>query len=184
LKKIKSIITIVLIGTMIIASMAGCRTTARKPAPTRYTPTPTRTVPAPSKTAPRYTTPAPRTPTTPAPTPVRKPTTEKARATTIATNVAKIPEVNKATVVVSGSTAIVGVDMKAKVQGTRETDVKKKVEKTVKDTDKSITRVYVTSDPDLYKRIDNIAKGISAGRPVSEFAKQISEIIKRITPGM
>jgi YhcN/YlaJ family sporulation lipoprotein len=106
------------------------------------------------------------------------------RASRVATNVARIPEVNKATVVISGTTALVGVDMKAKVQGTHEKDVKKKIEKAVKDTDKSITRVYVTADPDLYKRIDNIARGISEGRPVSEFAKQISEIIKRITPGM
>ena len=181
MKKIKSIITIMLIGIMIIVSMAGCKTATKKPTPARYTPAPTRTTPAPSKTAPGYTTPAPRTP---APTPVRKPTTESARASKIASNVAKIPEVNKATVVVSGSTALVGVDMKARVQGTNETDVKKKIEKDVKNTDKSITRVYVTSDPDLYKRIDNIARGISAGRPVSEFAKQISEIIKRITPGM
>ena len=65
-----------------------------------------------------------------------------------------------------------------------ELEILEKIKKTVKDTDKSITRVYVTADPDLYKRIENIAKGISAGRPVSEFAKQISEIIKRITPGM
>ncbi|KHO62822.1 sporulation protein [Thermoanaerobacter sp. YS13] len=184
MKKIKSIITIMLIGIMIMVSMAGCKTATKKPAPARYTPAPTRTTPAPSKTAPGYTTPAPRTPTMPAPTPVRKPTTESVRASKIASNVAKIPEVNKATVVVSGSTALVGVDMKARVQGTHETDVKKKIEKTIKNTDKSITRVYVTSDPDLYKRIDNIARGISAGRPVSEFAKQISEIIKRITPGM
>jgi YhcN/YlaJ family sporulation lipoprotein len=168
LKKIKSIITIMLIGIMIMVSMAGCKTATRKPTPARYTPAPTRTTPAPSKT----------------PTAVKKPTTESARASRIASNVAKIPEVNKATVVVYGSTALVGVDMKARVQGTLETDVKKKIEKTVKDTDKSITRVYVTADPDLYKRIENIAKGISAGRPVSEFAKQISEIIKRITPGM
>lgn len=168
MKKIKSIITIMLIGIMIMVSMAGCKTATRKPTPARYTPAPTRTTPAPSKT----------------PTAVKKPTTESARASRIASNVAKIPEVNKATVVVYGSTALVGVDLKARVQGTLETDVKKKIEKTVKDTDKSITRVYVTADPDLYKRIDNIAKGISEGRPVSEFAKQISEIIKRITPGM
>lgn len=167
-----------------MTSMAGCKTATKKPTPARYTPAPTRTTPAPSKTAPGYTTPVPRTPTVPAPTPVRKPTPESARAAKIASNVAKIPEVNKATVVVSGSNALVGTDMKARVQGAHETDIKKKVEKTVKDTDKAIKRVYITADPDLYKRIDNIARGISAGRPVSEFAKQISEIIKRITPGM
>lgn len=158
-------------------SLTGCKAT-KKPSPTRYTPTTPRTTPAPS---PGMTTPAPsRTPTTP--TPAKRPVPQSTRAAKIATNVAKLPEVNKATVVISGNTAIVGIDMKASVQGTHETQVKKKVEKTVRDTDKSIKNVSVTSDPDLYKRIENIAKGIAAGRPLSEFTKQITEILKRITP--
>jgi YhcN/YlaJ family sporulation lipoprotein len=163
-------------------SLTGCKTT-KKPSPTRYTPTTPRTTPAPS---PGMTTPAPsRTPTTPTPTtpaPVKRPVPQSARAAKIASNVAKLPEVNKATVVISGNTAIVGIDMKANVQGTHETQVKKKVEKTVRDTDKGIKNVSVTSDPDLYTRINNIAKGIAAGRPLSEFTKQITEILKRITP--
>lgn len=167
---------------MIAVTLTGCKLAARKPTPTRYTPAPTRTVPTPARPAPGYTTPAPKTPVTPAPVPARKPTTDSTRAAKIASKVAKIPEVNKATVVISGNTALVGIDMKSKVQGAHETTVKKKVEKTVRDTDKAIKNVSVTSDPDLYTRINNIAKGIAAGRPLSEFTKQISEILKRITP--
>ena len=156
--------------TMIIATvLSGCKP-AKKPTPTRYTPPAPKTTPAPG--TPGYTTPAP----------VRKPVSETARAERIARNVAKIPEINKATVVISGSTALVGIDMKAHVQGAHETEVKKKVEKTVRETDKAVKNVSVTADPDLYKRIDNIAKGIAAGRPLSEFTKQIAEILKRITP--
>lgn len=178
MKKTRNILLILLTLIMALSiSLTGCKAT-KKPSPTRYTPTTPRTTPAPS---PGMTTPAPsRTPTTPAP--VKRPVPQSTRAAKIATNVAKLPEVNKATVVISGNTAIVGIDMKASVQGTHETQVKKKVEKTVRDTDKSIKNVSVTSDPDLYKRIDNIAKGIAAGRPLSEFTKQITEILKRITP--
>ncbi|MDN5316945.1 MAG: hypothetical protein PWR08_1069 [Thermoanaerobacterium sp.] len=178
MKKTRNILLILLTLIMALSiSLTGCKAT-KKPSPTRYTPTTPRTTPAPS---PGMTTPAPsRTPTTPAP--VKRPVPQSTRAAKIATNVAKLPEVNKATVVVSGNTAIVGIDMKASVQGTHETQVKKKVEKTVRDTDKGIKNVSVTSDPDLYKRIDNIAKGIAAGRPLSEFTKQITEILKRITP--
>lgn len=178
MKKTRNILLILLTLIMALSiSLTGCKAT-KKPSPTRYTPTTPRTTPAPS---PGMTTPAPsRTPTTPAP--AKRPVPQSTRAAKIATNVAKLPEVNKATVVVSGNTAIVGIDMKASVQGTHETQVKKKVEKTVRDTDKSIKNVSVTSDPDLYKRIDNIAKGIAAGRPLSEFTKQITEILKRITP--
>ncbi|MDK2805126.1 YhcN/YlaJ family sporulation lipoprotein [Thermoanaerobacterium thermosaccharolyticum] len=178
MKKTRNILLILLTLIMALSiSLTGCKAT-KKPSPTRYTPTTPRTTPAPS---PGMTTPAPsRTPTTPAP--AKRPVPQSTRAAKIATNVAKLPEVNKATVVISGNTAIVGIDMKASVQGTHETQVKKKVEKTVRDTDKSIKNVSVTSDPDLYKRIDNIAKGIAAGRPLSEFTKQITEILKRITP--
>lgn len=183
MKKAKNILLIILItATMIMATLTGCKPAAKKPTPARYTPSPTRTVPTPTRPAPGYTTPVPRTPVTPTPVPVRRPTTESARAAKIASNVAKIPEVNKATVVISGNTALVGIDMKSRVQGAHETNVKKKVEKTVRDTDKAIKNVSVTSDPDLYTRINNIAKGIAAGRPLSEFTKQISEILKRITP--
>ncbi|MBP2071353.1 YhcN/YlaJ family sporulation lipoprotein [Thermoanaerobacterium butyriciformans] len=178
MKKTRNILLILLTLIMALSiSLTGCKAT-KKPSPTRYTPTTPRTTPAPS---PGMTTPAPsRTPTTP--TPAKRPVPQSTRAAKIATNVAKLPEVNKATVVISGNTAIVGIDMKASVQGTHETQVKKKVEKTVRDTDKSIKNVSVTSDPDLYKRIENIAKGIAAGRPLSEFTKQITEILKRITP--
>ncbi|MGB9679202.1 MAG: YhcN/YlaJ family sporulation lipoprotein [Thermoanaerobacteraceae bacterium] len=183
MKKIKSIITLMIAVVMVMTSLAGCKTATKKPTPTRFTPAPTRTAPTPTPPAPGYTTPAPRTPTSPA-TPVKKSSTESTRAEKIATAVARIPEVNKTTVVITGNTALVGVDMKAKVQGTTETELKKKIAKTVKDTDKSIKNVSVTADPDLYKRIDNISKGIAEGRPISEFAKQIAEIIKRITPSM
>lgn len=178
MKKTRNILLILLTLIMALSiSLTGCKAT-KKPSPTRYTPTTPRTTPAPS---PGMTTPAPsRTPTTP--TPAKRPVLQSTRAAKIATNVAKLPEVNKATVVISGNTAIVGIDMKASVQGTHETQVKKKVEKTVRDTDKGIKNVSVTSDPDLYKRIDNIAKGIAAGKPLSEFTKQITEILKRITP--
>jgi YhcN/YlaJ family sporulation lipoprotein len=160
LKKTRKILLMLFVITMIITTvLSGCKP-AKKPTPTRYTP------------------PAPKT----TPAPVRKPVSETARAERIARNVAKIPEVNKATVVISGSTALVGIDMKAHVQGAHETEVKKKVEKTVRETDKAVKNVSVTADPDLYKRIDNIAKGIAAGRPLSEFTKQIAEILKRITP--
>lgn len=183
MKKARNILLILLTLIMALSlSLTGCRAT-KKPSPTRYTPTTPRTTPAPS---PGMTTPAPsRTPTTPTPTtpaPVKRPVPQSTRAAKIASNVAKLPEVNRATVVISGNTAIVGIDMKANVQGTHETQVKKKVEKTVRDTDKGIKNVSVTSDPDLYTRINNIAKGIAAGRPLSEFTKQITEILKRITP--
>lgn len=187
MKEARKIIIMILVLTMAVAVLfSGCKP-AKRPSPTRYTPPAPRTAPLPRTTPAPRTTPGPGTTmptpgTTPVPTPSKRPTPDSIRAAKIAMNVAKIPEVNKATVVISGNTAIVGIDMKSKVQGAHETDVKKKVEKTVRDTDKGIKHVSTTSDPDLYTRLTNISKGIAAGRPLSEFTKQITEILKRITP--
>ncbi|MGF7056968.1 YhcN/YlaJ family sporulation lipoprotein [Brassicibacter mesophilus] len=106
------------------------------------------------------------------------------RADKIANNVANLKEVNSATVVISGNTAIVGVDIKNQVEGNLTTDLKKKVEKTVRNTDKSITNVTVTADADLFKRIQNIGRDIRTGKPISGFGNEIEEIIRRITPSM
>lgn len=104
------------------------------------------------------------------------------RADKIAENVADLKEVNDATVIISGNTAIVGVDIKDQIEGALTTNLKKKVEKTVRNTDKSIRNVTVTADADLFKRIQNIGRDIRAGKPISGFGSEIEEIIRRITP--
>lgn len=106
------------------------------------------------------------------------------RAEDIARKVANLNDVNSATVVISGDTALVGVDMKNNLEGKITDDLKRKVEKVVKDTDDKIDNVSVTADPDLYKRLDNMARDIRNGKPISGFSKEIQEMLRRITPNM
>lgn len=104
------------------------------------------------------------------------------RASAIAQKVANLKEVNNCSVLLSGNTAIVGVDMKNNIQGKMTTDLKQKIERIVKNVDGSIKNVSVTADPDLYTRISNMAKDIRDGRPISGFANEFQEILRRITP--
>ncbi|MGE5543884.1 MAG: YhcN/YlaJ family sporulation lipoprotein, partial [Bacillota bacterium] len=59
---------------------------------------------------------------------------------------------------------------------------KKEVTNKLDKADKRVTRVLVTTNPDLVRRIEDIARGVLAGKPVQSFAKEITEVTKRIAP--
>lgn len=105
-----------------------------------------------------------------------------ARAQTIAKKVADLNEVDRASVVITGNTALLGVDVKENIQGKMTTDLKRKIEARVKNTDARIKNVAITADPDLSTRIKTMVSDIEAGRPISGFANEIQEILRRITP--
>mgnify|MGYP001029162874 CR=1 FL=1 len=104
------------------------------------------------------------------------------RANAIAKRIANLNEVNRCSVLLSGNTAIVGVDMKNNLEGQMTTDLKQKIENTVKNMDNNITNVSVTADPDLFTRISTMARDIGNGRPITGFAREFQEILRRITP--
>lgn len=106
------------------------------------------------------------------------------RAENIARKVANLNDVNSATVVISGDTALVGVDIKNNLEGNITDDLKGKIRKIVKNTDNRIDNVSVTADPDLYQRLSNMARDIRNGKPISGFSNEIQEILRRITPNM
>lgn len=105
------------------------------------------------------------------------------RADRIANEVTKHNEVRSATVVITENTALVGVNLTSGTKGELNTEIKRQIEDAVKKADNGIERVSVTADPDLFTRIENIAKDIGQGRPLSGFGQEVEEIIRRITPG-
>lgn len=180
-KHFKVISLIAIIALVISIGMVGC--TIRRPAKpsTPYSNQINRTTP---RTTPDYTNvPDYMTPgrTTPDYTTTPEPTITD-HATRIANKVAELKEVKKATVTISGNTALVGVSTASNVEGKMTTALKDKIVKAVKETDTNITNVHVTANADLYKRIENIGRDIRAGKPLSGFAAEIKEIIRRITP--
>jgi YhcN/YlaJ family sporulation lipoprotein len=95
---------------------------------------------------------------------------------------AETPGVNRATVVLTGTTAYVGVNLEAEMEKERTEATKREVAKRVKDAEPRVERVMVTTDTDTVTRLKNIAEGVRRGEPVSAFADELKEINRRATP--
>lgn len=104
------------------------------------------------------------------------------RAEQIVNAVVRLDEVKSATVVISDETALVGVNLVENVRGEMTTEVKRKIEDAVKSTDREIERVAVSADPDIFDRVENIARETGRGRPLSGFGREIEDLIRRIIP--
>ena len=104
------------------------------------------------------------------------------RARTIARKVADLNEVDKASCLITGNTAIVAVDMKNNIRGQMTTKLKQKIETKVKNTDNRIKNVAITADPDLSTRIKTMATDMENGKPITGFADEIKEMLRKITP--
>lgn len=90
--------------------------------------------------------------------------------------------VRSATVVVSGNTAIVGINLDRNIEASKTQAIKDEIEDRFKRVEPRIDRVVVTADADLVKRIENLGKGVAEGRPLSEFTKEFNAILTRMTP--
>ena len=104
------------------------------------------------------------------------------RAQKIADEVTKIDGIDKARVAISEKRALVGVSIPNAAEGKLTDDLKKKVEDTVKNTDKEIDTVAVSADAEIYERISKIGDGIKEGKGIEEFGNEFKEIFNRIIP--
>ncbi|MGR6837498.1 YhcN/YlaJ family sporulation lipoprotein [Syntrophomonas erecta] len=120
--------------------------------------------------------------------PAKKPNTtpSKPRTTSDSSRVASaidtIAGVNKSTVVLAGNTAYVGLDLKANVEKSKTKTIEKEASKKVQKVLPRIKTVFVSSDVDTVTRLKKVSSGIAAGKPVSSFTDELSEIGRRITP--
>jgi YhcN/YlaJ family sporulation lipoprotein len=145
---------------------------------------------SPQQRRPGPTTPAPGERTTPAPGPTspapdnRSGTREQEIADDLADRISRMEGVNRATVILAGDRAWVGLDLEASLRGEVTREIKDKVTQTVKDRDKTIRTVYVTADADTVTRLQGIAEEIARGRPVSGFMDELNEIGRRAMPSV
>lgn len=138
---------------MLLFIFSGCSSAARKPGPTQPVPNQTQTDNA---------------------------ANEKARR--IAREADQVDGVKQSTVVVSGTKAYIGLDIKSNIEKNQTKAVENAVIKKIKGVEPSINTVYVSSDADTVTRIKKISQGVVAGKPVSSFTRELSEIGRRITP--
>lgn len=94
---------------------------------------------------------------------------------------AQVPEVSRATCVVFGDTAIVGIDVGGKLDASHVGTVKYSVAEALRQ-DPYGVHAIVTADLDLYDRIQNIAQEVRNGNPLSGFANELADIVGRIMP--
>lgn len=81
-------------------------------------------------------------------------------------------------------TAMVGIELNSDIKGTASDNVKKQVADKIKASEKNVSKVLVTTDPNLITRLKDIASGVINGRPISSFATEIEELARRIAPTM
>ncbi len=143
---------------LIVASLTGCMP-FRRPAPT---PTPT-----------------PDTPMAP------QPEQQNVQAT-VADRIMKLvnamPEVKASYALVVGNVAMVGVDLRDRLSGDKENELKSRISAETKKQFPELAEVWVTADPDLVTRIRELAGRISRGEPITGFFDQITEIAKKLQP--
>jgi hypothetical protein len=84
-------------------------------------------------------------------------------------------------VVITGNTAIVGIETVRKTDDNQLAQYKRDIETLVKETDAGIDHVTVTAAEDLVERIDKMADGASKrGDYPAEYDDKIKEIVKSI----
>jgi len=172
-----------LLVLLTMALLAGCRAPARKPLPS-----PAPNTPTPSENAPS---PAPTPRTTPAPAPARQPMpTQPADVARLQDKLAaeaeKVPGVRRAWVALTGTTALVGAELKSDVprgQGDA-AGVKNEIATRLRRAEPRLTGVAVATDAASVARIRKIAEGIRAGKPVSTFTRDLNDLMRKMAPGV
>ncbi|NLK21426.1 MAG: YhcN/YlaJ family sporulation lipoprotein [Epulopiscium sp.] len=104
------------------------------------------------------------------------------RANRIAEKIARLPEVEKTTVVITGNTALIGLSLGTNTGEEQVNQIKKKVEKETFLMDASLKNISITSSPEIVERIIDISKGINKGRPINGLSEELGAIIRRVTP--
>ncbi|MFN2746818.1 MULTISPECIES: YhcN/YlaJ family sporulation lipoprotein [Bacillus] len=100
----------------------------------------------------------------------------------VADKVAKLKEVSSANVIVTDNNAYVAVVLKGNPKGDVTGDLKEKISKKVKETDKSIDNVFVSANPDFVDRMRNYGDRINNGEPIEGIFDEFGETINRIFP--
>ncbi len=99
----------------------------------------------------------------------------------LASLAASVPGVNDATAVVVGKYAIVGIDVKAKLDRTRVESIKYSVAESLKN-DPDGANAVVVADVDTYERLKQIGKQIKKGKTGEGILDELATIVGSVMP--
>ncbi|HKM38979.1 MAG TPA: YhcN/YlaJ family sporulation lipoprotein [bacterium] len=168
------------LALLVSLALASCRTAPRRPFSTR-TPAPPTPTPL-GQTRPK-TTPAPTTPMGPLPTDTKAVADLQDK---LAKEAEQVQGVNKAWVVVSGKTALVGTELKENFTGGSQGDatgIKDDIMTRLRKADTRITGVVVATDAGTVKQVRKVAEGMRAGKPATTFTRDVDSLVSRLSPG-
>lgn len=107
------------------------------------------------------------------------------KAQTISDEICKVDGVEKATVIVSEDTALVGIKCADdNFKDGEDKSLKDEIAKKIKEMNPEIKNVSVSESPNLYQRINNLSKDVGKGKPIKGLGNEFKEIINKITPSM
>lgn len=110
-------------------------------------------------------------------------TTEQ-RAQNIADHITKMDGIERTSVVITGNTAIVGIEITGELEDRKLMKLKTEVEKEVRRMDKELKHVAVTAAAELVQRITNIADSVTVDEEPPSTSPEMREIIQKLTPPM
>jgi YhcN/YlaJ family sporulation lipoprotein len=99
-----------------------------------------------------------------------------------AKNVADLPEVDTANVIVTENNAYVAAKLSRGYGDNLTNSIKNKISNRVKSVDRDIDNVYVSVNPDFYGQMNTWANDIRKGQPVSGFVNQFNDAVRRVFP--
>jgi YhcN/YlaJ family sporulation lipoprotein len=94
--------------------------------------------------------------------------TEEKRAEKLAEAITKLEGIKKATVVITGSTALVGIETNKAIEDAELIDIKRLVEEQISIVDKAIDHISVTTSEDLVHRISRMSDAGISEKPPEE----------------
>ncbi len=100
----------------------------------------------------------------------------------IANRVAGMKEVKSARVLITDHTAYVAAVLNNDEGGRVSKRIENKIADTVRSVDKSVDRVYVSTNPDFVDRVNRYANDVGNGRPVRGFGQEFGELVNRVFP--
>lgn len=104
------------------------------------------------------------------------------KATQIAKDINSIEGVKKSTVIITGQTALIGLDLTNNLNDEQIANVKKLAEAKAKNSNNGIKNAAITASPEIVQRITNLATDIKDGKPISSLADELKTLIRRVTP--
>ncbi|WP_071395207.1 YhcN/YlaJ family sporulation lipoprotein [Bacillus tuaregi] len=99
-----------------------------------------------------------------------------------AEKITQMREVDRANVIVTNHNAYVAAKLAANADKTLTNDVERKISDLVKSSNRNIEHVYISVNPDFYKRTTSYAEDIRNGQPVEGLFDEFSVLVRRVFP--